>query len=109
MFRGTWKIGIHYSGNGKTTRCLEIGVKLALIFQKGKQRGSCKLLTCQPCLCAREVPGRDLPRICAVVMEGREMIHQGQIVPHQSGGLLWWTDYICGQGKGYLCHPSGNL
>ena len=33
-----------------------------------------------------------------------EGLHQGQIVPCLSGGLLWWSDGIGGQRKGNWCH-----
>jgi len=34
-------------------------------------------------------------------------IHQGQIVPDQSGGLLWWNDSISSQGRADWSHLPG--
>lgn len=31
-------------------------------------------------------------------------LHQGQILPYQPCGLLWWSDYISGQGRSNGCH-----
>jgi len=36
-------------------------------------------------------------------------LHQGQVLPDQPSGLLWWSDCISGQGKNYGCHLSGLL
>jgi len=34
-------------------------------------------------------------------------LHQGQVLPDQPSGLLWWSDYTIGQGKSNRCHISG--
>ena len=34
-------------------------------------------------------------------------LHQGQIVPDQSGGLLWWSGGTGAWGKGDGCHLPG--
>jgi len=34
-------------------------------------------------------------------------LHHRQVLPDQPSGLLWWSDYIRGQGKSYGCHLSG--
>ena len=36
-------------------------------------------------------------------------LNQGQILPDQSGGLLWWSDSFGGWRKGDGCHLSGRL
>lgn len=36
-------------------------------------------------------------------------LHQGQILPDQLTSLLWWNDYISGQGKSYRCHLFAHL
>ena len=48
-------------------------------------------------------------------MEAREVIwepawlYQGQILPHQPSGFLWWCNNKGGQGKNNGCHLSGFL
>ncbi|KAK4822579.1 hypothetical protein QYF61_017165 [Mycteria americana] len=59
--------------------------------------------TCQPHLCALEDCGTDPPRSCVKAHGGQggdlrqpAWCQQGQVLPHQPSGLLWWSDYISG-------------
>lgn len=36
-------------------------------------------------------------------------IHQGKLIPDQSGSLLCWNDCISQEGKIHRCDPSGLL
>ena len=44
---------------------------------------------------------------CSKDLRQSAWLHQRQIVPDQSSGLLWWTVSITGQRKGNWCHLLG--
>jgi len=81
------------------------------IFQKERKED---LGNYRPHLSAWEGQGADPPRIYVKALEGwasdirqPAQLHQRQILPDPSGGLLWWSDSIGGQGKGsWGCLPG---
>ena len=63
---------------------------------------------------AWEDHGIDPPRSHAKARGGQggdlrqsAQLHQGQVLPDQTSGLLWWSDYISGQGNNYRCCLTG--
>ena len=79
---------------------------IASIFKKRWKGPPQELLTCQPPLCAWEDHGTDPPTSYATAPGGQggdvrqpTWLHQGQVLPNQPSGLLWWSDYTSRQGK----------
>lgn len=75
--------------------------------------GSCLLVSL---ICVWEDQGTDPSGSCAKTQVGQggdliqpAQLHQGQLLPDQFSGLLWRTNFITGQRKGYSSHLSGVL